>query len=62
VPEELRDRIFHPFFTTKDGGSGVGLAKAQKVVIGHGGAIELASRPGQGATFRVRLPASWEES
>jgi nitrogen-specific signal transduction histidine kinase len=57
VPEALRDRIFHPFFSTKDGGGGIGLAKAQKVVGGHGGAIELESREGRGATFRVRLPA-----
>jgi PAS domain S-box-containing protein len=57
VPAVLRERIFHPFFSTKDGGGGVGLAKAQKVVGGHGGAIELDSREGHGATFRVRLPA-----
>jgi two-component system nitrogen regulation sensor histidine kinase GlnL len=57
VPEGLRERIFYPFFTTKPGGSGVGLAKAQKVVTSHGGALELASAGG-GATFRVRLPAA----
>jgi signal transduction histidine kinase len=57
IAPELRDRIFHPFFTTKDGGSGVGLARAQKVVAAHGGAIEVASREGEGATFRIRLPA-----
>lgn len=59
VPRELRERIFYPFFTTKDAGSGVGLAKAQKIVTSHGGSIELDSRPGRGATFRVRLPAAW---
>jgi signal transduction histidine kinase len=57
IPPELRDRIFHPFFSTKDGGSGVGLARAQKVIAAHGGAIEVESRAGEGATFRVRLPA-----
>jgi signal transduction histidine kinase len=57
VPAVLRERIFHPFFSTKDVGGGVGLAKAQKIVGGHGGSIELESREGLGATFRVRLPA-----
>jgi signal transduction histidine kinase len=56
IPEELRERIFYPFFTTKQRGSGVGLAHAQKVVAGHGGRLELESAQGQGATFRVRLP------
>jgi signal transduction histidine kinase len=60
VPAELRDRIFYPFFTTKGAGSGVGLAKAQKIVTSHGGSIELDAGLGNGATFRVRLPASGE--
>jgi signal transduction histidine kinase len=60
VSAELRDRIFYPFFTTKDAGSGVGLAKAQKIVTSHGGSIELDAGVGSGATFRVRLPASGE--
>ena len=56
VEPELRERVFHPFFTTKERGSGVGLAHAQKVVAGHGGGIELDGAPGEGAIFRVRLP------
>jgi signal transduction histidine kinase len=56
IPEELRERVFYPFFTTKQRGSGVGLAHAQKVVAGHGGRLELESEVGRGATFRVRLP------
>ena len=56
VSEELRERIFYPFFTTKDSGSGVGLALAQKLVASHGGDLELDSRPGHGATFRLCLP------
>jgi signal transduction histidine kinase len=56
VPPELRERIFHPFFTTREQGSGVGLALAQKLVSAHGGSLELESEPGRGATFRVRLP------
>ena len=60
VPAELRDRIFYPFFTTKQRGSGIGLAHAQKVVASHGGAIDLESREGEGATFRLRLPLGLE--
>ena len=54
IPEELQERVFYPFFTTKHGGSGVGLANAQKVILSHAGSIRL--EPGQGATFCVRLP------
>jgi nitrogen-specific signal transduction histidine kinase len=56
VEPELRERVFHPFFTTKERGSGVGLAHAQKIVASHGGTLELDGRPGEGAIFRVRLP------
>jgi signal transduction histidine kinase len=56
IPEELRERIFYPFFTTKEGGTGVGLANAQKVILGHGGSLELESGPSAGSTFCVRLP------
>ena len=56
VPTELRERIFYPFFTTRESGSGVGLADAQKVVASHGGTIEVMDRPGGGAIFRIYLP------
>ena len=56
IAPELREKIFYPFFTTKEQGSGVGLASAQKVVAGHGGHIELDTRLGHGCTFHVRLP------
>lgn len=62
VPEELREKIFYPFFTTRQNGSGVGLATAQKIVASHGGVIELESPPGGGCTFRVRLPDRGGES
>jgi signal transduction histidine kinase len=51
-----RSRIFYPFFTTKEGGSGVGLATAKKIVATHHGWIEVDSTPGLGAEFIVRLP------
>lgn len=56
IPEEHLDRLFYPFFTTKKRGSGVGLAMAKKIVDGHRGLIDVASRPGEGATFTIRLP------
>jgi signal transduction histidine kinase len=60
VPSELREKVFYPFFTTKQEGSGVGLATAQKIVASHGGSIEVDGREGVGACFRVRLPLGGE--
>lgn len=56
VPPDLREKVFYPFFTTKQGGSGIGLARVQKIALAHGGSIDLESRPGEGSTFRLRLP------
>jgi two-component system sensor histidine kinase AtoS len=57
-----RERIFNPFFTTKDGGTGLGLALTHKIVEEHGGAIDVASTPGAGTTFRVVLPVVPDEA
>lgn len=56
IPAELHEKIFYPFFTTREGGSGIGLATVQKIVSSHGGHVELESAPGAGTTFRVHLP------
>ena len=55
LPPE-RDRIFYPFYTTKEGGTGLGLALTHKIIEEHRGTIDVASTPGVGTTFRVILP------
>lgn len=58
IPEDRRERVFEPFFTTRSGGNGLGLAVARQIVEAHGGEISVDSAPVQGARFRVRLPAA----
>jgi two-component system, NtrC family, sensor histidine kinase HydH len=53
-----RESIFNPFFTTRPDGVGLGLAIVQKIVDEHGGRMIVESEPGQGAVFRVHLPAT----
>jgi PAS domain S-box-containing protein len=57
APENL-ERVFDPYFTTKTGGSGLGLAVTYSVVTKHGGHVEVSSRPGEGAAFSLYLPAA----
>ncbi|MBI2834468.1 MAG: PAS domain-containing protein [Acidobacteria bacterium] len=58
MPEELTDRIFSPFFTTKAQGSGLGLAIVRKIVDAHDGRIDIVTRQGSGTRFRITLPVS----
>jgi signal transduction histidine kinase len=56
IPEEVREKVFDLYFTTKQNGSGLGLPMAFQTVQLHGGAIDVASQPGEGTTFHLRLP------
>jgi PAS domain S-box-containing protein len=56
MTSEQVEQAFSPFFTTKEKGTGLGLAVAAKVVEGHGGSMSIESEAGKGSTFYVRLP------
>jgi len=59
IPDEVREKLFEPFFTTKPvgKGTGLGLSIAYGIIEQHEGRIEAESAPGQGATFRITIPA-----
>jgi len=60
IPAEHQTEVFTPFFTRRKGGTGLGLAFVERVVVAHQGRVSVRDTPGGGATFRVELPA--EES
>lgn len=57
IPGNIRERIFDPYFTTKERGSGLGLATSYSIVQNHGGTVSVESRPREGTTFTIYLPA-----
>jgi len=62
IPEEIRGKIFDLYFTTKSGGSGIGLAMTYRIVQLHHGSIEVESNADRGTEFRLRIPltaADW---
>lgn len=60
IPEAILHNIFNPFFTTKKGGAGLGLAISYRIVSQHGGKIEAENEPGRGVAFSVKLPLNSE--
>ncbi len=58
VPEDIQDTVFEPFFSTKQSGTGLGLAQARQVIGRHGGTIELSSSPGKGTLVTLKLRAA----
>jgi signal transduction histidine kinase len=61
IPEENREKIFEPYFTTKDFGSGLGLTLVYKIIKEHHGEIELKSRIAVGTSFIIKLPIPQKE-
>jgi len=64
IPPQLRDEIFHPFFSTKKDGTGLGLSLAARIAENHGGDLKLVESPGaaRGAEFAVELPLATDET
>jgi PAS domain S-box-containing protein len=56
IPESIRDKIYLPFFTTKERGTGLGLSIVHKIIVSHGGSLGIDSGE-QGTTFTIKLPS-----
>jgi len=61
IPDELMEKIFQPFFTTKGKGTGLGLAVSKRIVEEHGGGIVVSNNVSGGATFAITLPVKAED-
>ncbi len=56
IPAELLPQVFYPYFTTRESGTGIGLAISHKIIMEHKGSIDIQSEPGQGTVVHIRLP------
>lgn len=61
IEEEMLTRIFDPYFSTKDSGTGLGLPIVKRIIVEHQGSIEASGAPGQGMTISITLPRSQSE-
>jgi signal transduction histidine kinase len=61
IPEEIREKIFDLYFTTKSGGSGIGLAMTYRILQFHHGSVEVKSEVGRGTEFLLRIPLAGTE-
>ena len=61
MPPEVLNRIFEPYFTTKVGGTGLGMVFVRQIIDEHRGTIDLASEVGRGTTVTIRLPVRFGE-
>lgn len=60
IPEDFLERLFVPFQTTKDGGTGLGLYLVKEIIRAHGGSVSVENRPGGGAAVTMSIPAAGE--
>jgi signal transduction histidine kinase len=58
IPPEIQQRIFDGFFSTRQGGTGIGLALCRRIIENHGGSILCESTQGKGSRFLIKLPLS----
>jgi len=56
VPPDRMETIFIPFFTSRSGGSGIGLSLARQIALAHGGQLTVAANTPRGAVFEISLP------
>ena len=62
IPESVQDKVFQPFFSTKEEGTGLGLSIATRIIEDHGGRLELESKKNEGATFIITLPLNFNNT
>lgn len=60
IPESIKEKVFQPFFSTKDEGTGLGLSIAARIIEDHRGCLNLRSREGKGTTFTITIPCMEE--
>jgi signal transduction histidine kinase len=62
VPQEIRDKILDPYFTTKHEGTGIGLSLCHRIITDHGGSLTVSNSEFGGAEFRIKIPINPNKS